>query len=104
MKELTNFSPSPGILLVDPIEKVKKSDMIAVADSVDDPHLGFCVAIGDPKPYEADPSVSMQPPAKVGDKIIYSIVGCERTRIEYEGDLRHEFVIVPFSRCIGVFL
>ena len=102
MTELTIFTPAPGILLVDPIEKVKKSDMLAVADALDDPHRGIVVAIGGPKPYDSDPSILMPTPAKVGDKILYSIVGCEKTRFEYEGDYRHEFVIVPYIRCLGI--
>ena len=102
MTELTIFTPAPGILLVDPIEKVKKSDMLAVADALDVPHQGIVVAVGDPKPYDESPGHALESQAKVGDKILYSIVGCEKTRLEYEGDYRHEFVIVPFVRCLGI--
>lgn len=76
--------------------------MMDVADSVDDPHSGFCVAIGDPKPYDANPKILQESSAKVGDFILYSIVGCERTRMPYKGNLRHEFVIVPFNRVLGI--
>lgn len=97
-----DFVPAPGIIIVDPIKKTKKSDYMAVADSVDDPHRGHVVAIGDSKPYEHDPKLSMSAPVKAGDSVLYSIVGCERTRLEYEGDFRHEFVVVPFNRILGI--
>lgn len=100
--ELTTFTPSPGILLVDPIEKVKKSSVIAVKDTLDSSHRGVVVAVGDPKPYDANPEVKHVSPAKVGDTILFSIVGTERTRLKYKGDYRHEFVIVPYSRCLGI--
>jgi len=102
-KESTmNFIPSPGIIVVDPILKVEKSKYVAVADGVDDPHLGRVMAIGDSKPYENSPSILKTTPVKVGDLIHYSIVGIEKIRLPYKNDPRKEFVIVPFERVLGV--
>ncbi len=101
--EVTKFSPAPGIILVDPLLKTRKSDMMAVNDTVDDPHRGVVVYVGPAKPYESNPSKVMIPPCSPGDNILYSIAGCEKTRLEYKGDLRHEFAVVPFSRFLGVF-
>lgn len=101
-KSKFNFLPSVGILVVDPILKVKKSESFAVADGVDDPHLGVVMAVGDPKPYESNPIEFLKSPAKVGDKILYSIVGIEKIRIPHGDDLRKEFVIVPFIRVLGI--
>lgn len=100
-KELT-FIAAPGIILVDPLIKSKKSDMMATADSVDDPHVGFCVVVGGQKPYDANPKILQKPPVKIGDFVVYSIVGCEKARMSYKGNYRHEFVIVPFNRVLGI--
>jgi hypothetical protein len=94
------FTPSPGILLVDPIEKTRKSDMMAVADTMDDPRSGFCVAAGDDRPYDSNPKIKQKSPAKVGDFILYSIQGCEETKLPYKGNPRHRFIIVPFNRVL----
>ena len=96
------FKPVPGIIVVDPILKVEKSKSMVVVDPVDDPHRGVVVAVGDPKPYDANPTQFLESPAKVGDTVLYSIVGIEKIRIPYKGDPRKEFVIVPFIRCLGV--
>lgn len=100
-KELT-FKPSPGIILVDPLIKSKKSDYMATADSVDDPHSGIVVAVGENKPFDASPDILQIAPVKVGDFILYSIVGCEKARLFYKGNLRYEFTIVPFNRVLGI--
>ena len=100
-KELT-FEPSPGIIIVNPLIKAKKSDMMSVPDSVDDPHSGTVVAVGEDKPFDSNPDVLQKSPAKMGDFILYSMVGCERTKLFYKGNLRHEFVIVPFNRVLGI--
>ena len=102
-KELSkiNFLAAPGIILLDPILKTKKSDMMVVNDTVDDPHRGYVVAVGEPKPFESYPTELQKTDVKLGDLILYSIVGCEKVRLEYEGDMRHEFVIVPFNRVLG---
>ena len=100
-KELT-FEPSVGIIIVDPLVKSKKSDMMDVADSVDDPHSGTVVAVGGPKPFEGNPEILQEPPVKIGDFILYSMVGCEKTRMFYKGNLRYEFTIVPFIRVLGI--
>jgi co-chaperonin GroES (HSP10) len=100
-KELT-FKPSIGSILVDPLVKSKKSDMMDVPDSVDDPHSGIVIAVGGDKPFEGNPKVLEKAPVKVGDFILYSIVGCEKTKMFHKGNLRHEFVIVPFARVLGI--
>jgi len=104
-KELTmNFHPVAGIIVVDPIDKVAKSDLVAVVDPVDDPHRGVVVAVGAPKPYEHAPDHLQKSPVEVGQTILYSIVGIEKIRVPYGDDLRHEFVIVPFIRVLGILL
>lgn len=97
-----NFKPSAGIIIVDPIKKTEKSTMVAVNDSVDDPHRGVVVAVGEKKPFDSNPEFFANTNVSIGDVILYSIVGCERTRLEYGGDLRHEFVVVPFNRVLGI--
>lgn len=97
-----NFHPVAGIIVVDPIDKVAKSDLVAVVDPVDDPHRGVVVAVGEPKPYESNPEALFQSPVKIGQTILYSIVGIEKIRVPYGDDPRHEFVIVPFVRVLGV--
>ena len=97
-----NFTPALGMLIVDPIIKVKKSEYVMVADAVDDPHLGKCLLVGDPKPYENYPQIMKKTMVKVGDYVHYSIVGIEKIRMPYGNDPRHEFVVVPFERVLGV--
>jgi len=93
-----SYIPAPGYCLIDPQEKDHKSDYIAVQDSVDKSHKGKVVAVGDTK--VTDFGIKIESPVKVGDLALYSIVGVEETKLEFEGDLRHRFVIVPFGRIL----
>jgi len=40
--------------------------------------------------------------ARVGDFVLFSIAGVERTKMEYKGNPRYEFVIAPYGRVLGV--
>ena len=100
-KPSIKFTPCPGYLLIDPIEKDKKSDYVVTIDSVDQPHKGHVLAVGEDK--LSDYGEWLESPVAVGDFVLFSIVGCERMKMEYKGDLRHEFVIAPFGRVLGIF-
>ena len=94
-----NFQPAPNHVLIDPLDKDKKSDMIAVSDPVDKSYKGYVLAIGEAQ--ENDYGIVRKFSFKVGDLVLFSIVGVERTKFEYKGDPRHEFIIAPFSRVLG---
>lgn len=93
-----NYILAPGFCLIDPEEKDKKSDYIAVQDLVDKSHKGKVVAVGDAK--ITDFGIKIESPVNVGDLALYSIAGVEETKLEFEGDFRHRFVIVPFGRIL----
>ena len=99
----TTFKPSPGYLLILPIEIEKRSDLIAVPNFMDDEHRGRVVAVGNLKPFDSNPSIIQDSPCKLGDKVLYSLAGCERTKLPYKDNLREDFIIAPFNRVLGVF-
>ena len=94
-----NFHPSPNYVLINPLDKDKKSDMIAVSDPVDKSYKGYVMAVGD-SIYDANGNLQSFF-AEVGDLVLFSISGVERTKFEYKGDPRHEFIIAPFLRVLG---
>ena len=100
-KLVPKFKPSPGFILIDPLEKDKKSDFIQVTDNQDVPFKGHVVAVGDPTTDEN--GNKKLPTAKAGDFVLYSIVGTEEFKMEYKKDLRYKLVVAPFSRILGVF-
>ena len=93
-----NYTPTPGYILIDPLEKDKKSDYMAVQDSVDRPHKGTVVAVGGTK--ISDYGIKQESPVKVEDQVLYSIAGVEETKLEYKGDPRKRMIIVPFGRVL----
>jgi len=93
-----NYTPTPGFLLIDPLEKDKKSDYMATIDSIDQPHKGTVIAVGDVK--ISDYGIKQECPVKIGDFVLYSIAGIEETKLEYKGDPRHRFIIAPFGRIL----
>jgi chaperonin GroES len=95
------FIPAPGYILIDPIEKDKKSSTFAIQDAQDVPHKGTVLAVG-PAKKDKDGNI-IESPVKEGDFALYSVMGHEEFKMEYEGDLRHRFVIVPFERILGTF-
>ncbi len=95
-----NFKPSPGFILVDPIEKDKKSSLMVVKDDQDKPYKGIVMAIGTDLLTQS--GTYMVSPVKVGDFILYSIMGAEEFKMEYKGNIRHRFIIVPFTKVLGV--
>lgn len=106
MKEFTNikfdvtkFTPSPGYVLIDPLDKVEKSSNVAVVDAADKPHFGVIIKIGDTRLDEKGNVVSCS--QKEGQYVWYSIAGIEETKMLFEDDPRHRFVIAPFSRILG---
>jgi len=94
-----NFIPAPGYILIDPLEKDKKSDFIAVQDTTDKPYKGTVLAVSTEK---WEDGIRIQPPVKVGDFVLYSIAGIERFKMEWQGNPRYEFVVAPFGRILGV--
>jgi chaperonin GroES len=98
---MIGFQPAPGYLLIDPIEKDQKSSTFAVQDAQDVPHKGTVLAMGAPRK-DKDGNL-IESPVKTGDFVLFSIMGHEEMKMEYEGDLRHRFVIVPFERILGTF-
>ncbi len=95
-----NFKPTPGFILVDPLEKDIKSSRMAVPDVQDKPYKGTVMAIGGKMITQSGERLNS--PVKVGDFILYSIQGIEEFKMEYKGDFRHRFIIVPFTRVFGV--
>src|SRR3990167_2166660 len=100
MAKKINFTPAPGYVLIDPVEQDKKSDYIQTVDTVDRSYKGHVLAIGDPLPDESGNIRGFF--AKVGDLVLFSIAGVERTKMEYKGNLRYEFVITPYNRVLGI--
>ena len=96
------FTPASGYCLIDPLEKDRKSDLIAVSDPIDKPHKGKVMAIGADTFYSNTDKI-YKCPVKVGDNVLYSIAGIESFKMEYEGNPRHEFIMCPFSRILGIF-
>lgn len=94
--DVTNFKPTPGNIVIDPIEKEEKSDYVATVDAADRAYKGTVVAVGDPR--MTDYGETIEPPASVGDFVVYSIVGCEEFKAKKDEDLRHRYVIAPFNR------
>lgn len=96
--EFTKLIAQPGFVLIDPLEKDKKSDIIAVQDSVDKAYKGKVISVGKPK--QTDYGTQIMPTVSEGDFVLYSIAGCEETKIEYNGDPRKRLVIAPFGRIL----
>lgn len=96
-----NFKPAPNYVLIDPLDKDKKSSMMVISDSVDKSYKGYVLAIGDPQ--ADDKGITREFFAKVGDLVLFSIAGVERTKFEYKGDYRYEFIIAPYNRVLGLF-
>jgi len=101
MSKLVPFKPNPGFILIDPLEKDKKSDYISVTDTQDKQFKGTVLAIGDS--YKDDKGNDRSSNVKVGDFVLYSIMGTEEFKMEYKSDPRYKFVIAPFGRILGVF-
>jgi len=101
MSKLVLFKPSPGYLLIDPLEKDKKSDFIHVTDSQDMPFKGTVLAVGDN--YTDDKGIEKSTKIKVGDFVLYSIMGTEEFKMEYKDNLRYRLIVSPFSRILGTF-
>jgi len=95
-----NFEPAPNYVLIDPQEQDKKSDWVATVDPIDKSYKGHIIAIGDPLPDENGNKTPFF--ARVGDFVLFSIAGVERTKMEYKGNPRYEFVIAPYGRVLGV--
>jgi len=95
-----NFKPTPGFILVDPLEKDIKSSRMAVPDAQDKPYKGTVVAVGEKMLTLS--GERLDSPVKVGDFILYSIQGIEEFKMEYKGNIRHRFIIVPFIKVLGV--
>lgn len=94
------FDCTPGYILIDPLDKDKKSDWMVVKDDVDKPYKGWVVAVGESK---VEGTVEINPPVKVGDFVLYSIAGCEEFKMEFDKNPRYRFIIAPFGRVLGIF-
>lgn len=101
MNKLVPLTPSPGFLLIDPLIEDKKSDFVSVTDTQDMPFKGTVIAVGEP--YFDDKGNERFPTAKIKDFVLYSIMGTEEFKAEYKGNIRHRFVVAPFSRILGIF-
>lgn len=95
-----NFIPAPNYILISPLDKDKKSDMIVVSDPVDKSYKGYIMAIGVPLPNEHGDILPFF--ANVGDLVLFSIAGVERTKMDYNNDPRSEFIIAPYNRVLGI--
>lgn len=98
--EYTNITACPGFIVIDPVEKETKSSMVAVQDSVDKAYKGKVVSVGASR--ITDYGTIIDSPVKEGDFVLYSIAGCEETKLFYQGDPRKRFVIAPFGRILLV--
>lgn len=94
------FTPTPGYIVINPISVDKKSDYVSVVDTQDQPHKGTVLAVGDS--YVDDKGNEKKSPVNVGDFVLYSIMGIEEFKMEYDGDVRHRLIIAPFGRILGV--
>lgn len=95
-----NFTPTDGHILVDPLEKEIKSQTMAVADRQDKPYKGKVLVTSGKMLTQSGKYIEC--PVKVGDFILYSIQGVEEFKMEYKGDMRHRFIVVPFTRILGI--
>lgn len=96
-----NFKPNPGFILIDPLEKDTKSSLMNVVDTQDVPFKGTVLAVGDS--YIDDKGNEKTTNVKVGDFVLYSIVGTEEFKMDFKDNKRYRLVISPFSRVLGVF-
>lgn len=101
MNKLVQFQPNAGFVLIDPIEKDKKSDLISVADTQDQPFKGTVLAVGES--IFDDNGNEKKCPVKVGDFVLYSVMGIEEFKMEFNGNPRYRLIISPFSRILGTF-
>ena len=94
------FKPSPGYVLINPLEKDKKSDYMCVTDTQDQPFKGTVIAVGDS--YIDDKGNEKKPTVSVGDFVLYSVMGTEEFKMEYDNNPRYRLIISPFSRILGI--
>ena len=95
------FKPNPGYILIDPLEKDKKSDYISVTDTQDQPFKGTVLAVGDS--YIDEKGNERKPNVSVGDFVLYSIMGTEEFKMDYDNNPRYRLIISPFGRILGIF-
>jgi co-chaperonin GroES (HSP10) len=93
------FRPNPGYLLIDPLDAVITSSLVKTVDPSARSHVGIVVCIGDPKIDEGGNVIAC--PNKEGQRVAYSVMGCEKQKMRKGDDSNHEFVIAPFSRVLG---
>lgn len=96
--EFTNFEALPGYVLILPFEKDKKATDFTVVDSVDKSYKGQVIKVGPNKVTEAN--ALLECPVKEGDYVLYSIAGCEETKLTWKKNPRQRFVIAPFGRLL----
>lgn len=99
--DVKNFIPNPGSMLIDPIDKLQNSSIVATVDQAARPHLGVIVIIGDPK--IDDKGNVITPANRVGQTVYYSIAGCEKVTMRKDNDPNHEYIVAPFNRILGGF-
>lgn len=92
----TTYTPMPGFILILPFDTDTNSEF-KIVDNFGKTYKGEVIAVG--KDRLNDYGINVSSPVRVGDKVLYSIAGAEKTKLEYGGK-RTEFAIAPFGRIL----
>ena len=94
---MRDLIPAPNYVLIDPEDKNDTTSYMKLPEEGRS-YKGYVVAIGEP---EADEKgIVRKFFAEVGDLVLYSMAGVERTKLTYKDWVRHEFILAPYSRVI----
>lgn len=89
------FLPSPGFVLIEPIER-DTSKLSLASDDGKRTLSGIVIATGNTYISEFDAIIDC--PVKVGDNIAHTTIGYEEIIIE-----RKKYRVVPFTKILGVY-
>jgi co-chaperonin GroES (HSP10) len=93
-----DFLPTPGYLIVKPIENSQPPTDIFIVDDKSFPQYAIVVEVGDAIPVHSGQQNTITiPPCDVGDEIFHSSAGFEKIRIK-----NNEYRIVPFDKVLAV--
>ena len=94
-----NLKPSPGYVLIEPQEAVKKtSSGIVLPESHDEkPQKGKVLAVGSVEKCDCKDKCTCKPPCKAGDVVIYKKWGGNEYKV---GD--KEYLFVEFKDILAV--
>src|SRR5205809_511194 len=83
------LAPSPGVIITSPTSIQPKGNFTVAANAAEKDQLGTVLAVGDPIPYESNPTILRKTHVKIGDIIHHKTWGAEPYTMPDGRRIRH---------------